>query len=135
MSGAAGRTLRISVDTGSGQTVVAGAQTDNFTVNAGEIDVTTKDESGVRRLLPDVGTWSWEASVDGVLKDNTLMSQMFDVTRTALLPCSIAVSGFGTVVGDVFFSNYEVSGAEGAEATTFSATLMSSGTPTFTPLP
>ena len=133
MSGFAGRTLRISVNTGSSLAVVAGAQTESFSVSAEGIDVTTKDDAGVRRLLPDVGTWSWDANVEGVLKDATLLTSMFDVTRTALLQCSIDVSGLGTITGEVFFSSYEVSGAEGAEATTFTATLQSSGTQTFTP--
>lgn len=134
MTGRAGRTLRISVNTGSGLTVVAGAQTESFSVSAEGIDVTDKDDAGVRRLLPDVGTWSWDASVEGVLKDATLLTQAFDVTRSALLPCSIDVSGLGTIVGDVFFSSYEVSGAEGAEAVTFTAALQSSGPQTFTPI-
>ena len=135
MTGRAGRTLRISVNTGSGLAVVAGAQTENFTISAEGIDVTDKDDAGVRRFLPDVGTWSWEATVEGVLKNDDLLENMIDVTRTALLPVSIAVSGLGTLVGDVFFSSFEVSGAEGAEATTFTATLQSSGTPVYTPAP
>ena len=134
MTGRAGRTLRISVNTGSGLAVVAGAQTDSFSISAEGIDVTDKDDAGVRRMLPDIGTWSWDASVEGVLKDSTLLTNMFDVTRTALVPCSIDVSGLGTVTGDVFFSSYEVSGAEGAEAATFTAALQSSGTQTFVPI-
>lgn len=134
MTGRAGRTLRISVNTGAGLAVVAGARTESFNISAEGIDVTDKDDSGVRRMLPDIGTWSWDASVEGVLKDSTLLTEMFDVTRTALLPCSIDVSGLGTVTGDVFFSSYEVSGAEGAEAVTFTAALQSSGTQTFTPI-
>ena len=134
MTGRAGRTLRISINTGSGLAVVAGAQTDSFTITAEGIDVTDKDDAGVRRMLPDIGTWSWDASVEGVLKDSTLLTEMFDVTRTALIPCSIDVSGLGTVTGDVFFNSYEVSGAEGAEAATFTAALQSSGTQTFIPI-
>lgn len=134
MSGFAGRTLRISVDTGNGLAVVAGAQTENFSISAEGIDVTDKDDAGVRRMLPDIGTWSWDATVEGVLKDGTerLIESMFDVTRTALLPASIDVSGLGTITGSVFFSTLEISGAEGAEATTFTATLQSSGTQTYT---
>ena len=133
MSGLAGRTLRISVNLGAGLVVVAGAQTDNFTINVEGIDVTDKDDSGVRRLLPDVGTWSWDGSVEGVLKNDDLLERAMDVTRSALLPASINVSGLGTIVGNVFFANFEVSGAEGAEATTFTANLQSSGAQTYTP--
>ena len=127
MTARAGRTLRISVDTGSGMQVVAGARTDSFNISAEGIDVTSKDDVGVRRMLPDIGTWSWEATVEGVLENDRLLENMLDTTRSTLLPTSIAVGGLGTMTGDVFFSGFETSGAEGAEAVTFTVTLQSSG--------
>lgn len=130
MSGFAGRRLRISYN----GTVVAGAQTENFTINAEGIDVTDKDDAGVRRMLPDIGTWSIDASIEGVLKDTILLTLAVDTTRSALLAFSIDVVGLGTFTGDWFLGNFEVSGAEGAEATTFTANIQSSGTQTFTPV-
>lgn len=132
MSGKAGRLLRIKYDSGSGATVVAGAQTDNFTINAEGIDVTDKDDAGVRRMLPDIGTWNIEASIEGVLKDDTLLQLAANTSRASLLDFEIDVAGFGTFAGDWFLGNFEVSGSEGAEVTTFTANLMSAGAITYT---
>lgn len=132
MSGKAGRTLRIKYDSGSGAAVVAGAQTDSFTINAEGIDVTDKDDAGVRRMLPQIGTWSIDASIEGVLKDDTLLELAANPNRTALFDFEIDVSGLGTFSGDWFLGNFEVNGAEGAEATTFTANLQSAGAITYT---
>lgn len=132
MTAKAGRALRIKYDAGSGATVIAGARTDNFTINTESIDVTDKDDAGVRRLLPDIGTWSIDMSVEGVLENDTLLQLAADTTRTALLDFEIDVAGFGTFTGSWFMSNFEASGAEGAEPTTFTANIQSSGAITYT---
>lgn len=132
MAASAGRDLRIKYDSGSGAAVVAGARTDNFTINREGIDISDKDDAGVRTMLAETGTFSIDASVEGVLKDDTLLALAADPTQTALYDFEIDVSGLGTFAGTWYLANFEVSGASGAEATTFTANIQSSGTPTYT---
>lgn len=133
MAASAGRNMRIKYDSGAGAVVIAGAQTDNFTINREGIDVTDKDDAGIRTMLAEIGTWSIDANVEGVLKDDTLLALAADPAPTALYDFEIDVSGLGTFAGEWFISNFEVSGAEGAEATTFTCALQSSGEQTYTP--
>ena len=131
MSGFAGRRLRISVNFGSGLVNLGGAQTDSLTINRETIDVTDKDDTGVRRLLEELGTFSLDLSVEGVLKDDDLLSVVADPTNTTHLPCQILVAGLGTFTGSFQITSFESSGAEGAEALTYTAAFQSSGTITY----
>ncbi len=131
MSGFAGRRLRLEIDFGSGFVDVGEAQTNSLTINRESIDVTTKEDDGVRRLLAETGTFSVDTSVEGVLKDTTILAIAVDPTQTTLVPARLLIAGLGTMTGDWFMGNFESSGAEGAEAITFTANLASSGTVTF----
>ena len=120
----AGRQLRISI----AGALVAGAQSETITINREPINITDKDDRGVQSLLADTGTYSVEASVEGVLTNNTLINLIADPhTATLVDNVNIALAGLGSFTGSFFFSSFELTGAEGAEALTFSATLMSSG--------
>ena len=127
-----GRNLTLEYPTG---TVIAGVRTKSFTVDASPIDVTTDDDSGLRTLLEEPGQHMIDISVEGLLKDDDLLQQIVDGTLfiqalTIKLPFTF-VSTQGTIVGDFRFNNFEISG-EYQGAITFSATLQSSGTFTFT---
>ena len=126
----AGRQLRIRI----GSTVVAGAQTDTITINREPINVTDKDNEGVQTLIAEQGTYAVEMSVEGVLEGTQLIDLVSDATPAspALTSMTILVSTLGSFAGDFFISSFELTGAEGAEAITFSATLMSSGEVPFT---
>ena len=132
MAAAAGRELRIKYNSGGGAIAVIGAQTDSFTINREPIDVTSKDDSGVRTLLAETATFSIDANVEGVLKNDTLLALFADPTQTSLYSFEIQVAGLGTFSGSWFLANFESSGAEGAEAVTFTANIQSSGTITYT---
>ena len=132
MAASAGRDLRIKYDSGAGAAVIAGARSDNFTINREGIDITDKDDSGVRAMLAETGTFSIDASVEGVLKNDTLLALAADPTQTALYDFEIDVSGLGTFSGSWFLGNFEVTGAEGTDPTTFTANIQSSGTITYT---
>ncbi len=133
MAAQAGRKLRIkySDDGGTTYTAIAGARSDNFTINREGIDITDKDDSGVRAMLADTGTFSIDASVDGVLKDDTLLALAADPTQTSLYDFEIDVDGIGTFTGSWFLSNFSSTGAEGSEPVTFTANIQSSGTPIY----
>lgn len=138
MPALAGRDFRIkySSDGGTTYTAVAGSTQDNFTINTEGIDITDKDDSGVRTFLAGAGnkgTWNMEGGIEGVLKDSTLLAEVADPTSDFLLDFQFELAGIGTFEGTFGISSYNPTGPAGAEAVTFSATLMSSGTPTFTP--
>jgi TP901-1 family phage major tail protein len=122
-----GRSLRISRD----GTTIAGARTDNFTINAEPIDVTDKDDAGWRTLLADVGTRSVSADVEGVLKDAVLIAAATGTASLLLKECVITVTGIGTLTGDFMLSSLQL-GAEMADAVTFTATLESGESMTVT---
>lgn len=132
MAAQAGRKIRIKYDSGAGAAVIAGARSDNFTINREGIDITDKDDDGVRTMLADTGTFSIDATVEGVLTDDTLLALAADPTQTALYDFEIDVSGIGTFVGTWFLGNFSSTGAEGSEPVTFTANIQSSGTPTYT---
>ena len=113
MPALAGRALRIKYDSGAGAVAIVGSTSDNFTITKEGINITDKDDAGVQTFLDDaVGTWAMEGSIEGILKDDTLM---------ALLESTTQVTSFNPT------------GAEGAEAVTFTANLASSGEITYTP--
>lgn len=127
-----GRALTLEYPTG---TVIAGVRTRSFTVDSSPIDITTDDDTGLRTLLEDAGQQMIDISVSGLLKDDTLLDKIingltFIQELTIKLPFPVA--GTGTIVGDFRFNNFEVSG-EYQGAVTFSATLQSSGSFTYTP--
>lgn len=115
-----GRSLRISRD---GSTI-AGARTDNFTINNEPIDITDKDDAGWRTMLADAGSRSVSADVEGVLKDATLIAESVGSSTLLLKECVITVTGIGTLTGDFMLNSLQL-GAEQADAITFTATLES----------
>lgn len=132
MAAIAGRDLVIKYDSGSGAVAIAGAQSGGLTTNKEPIDITDKGDAGVRTYLDEVGTWSMEGTLEGVLKGTTLIDLVEDPTGSQLLDFEIDLATIGTWAGSFFISSFEVSGAEGAEATTFTCNIMSSGTVTWT---
>ncbi len=127
-----GRKLVFEYPTG---TVIASVRTKSFTVDSSAIDVTTDDDSGIRKLLEESGQHQIDMSVEGILKDDVLLKQIVDGTLflqelTIKLPFTFTTTQ-ATIVGDFRFNNFEVSG-EYQDAITFTATMQSSGAFTFT---
>lgn len=129
MAAAAGRKVRVEYSSDGGTTwaVVAGARTDGMTINREAIDITDKDDAGVRTLLPDLGVWSMDMNVEGVLVGTQLLTLAEDDAPSALYDFRITIDTIRTYTGSFQIGNFEASGSEGAEAITFSCTFMSSG--------
>lgn len=128
MAAAAGRKLRIKYDPGTGAVVIAGARTDSLTINNEIIDITDKDDAGVRTLLDDIGLSSISLSVEGVLQDDILQGLARGAgDGSSLHDFEIAVAAIGTYSGSFAIMSFGASGADGAEAMTFTAALESSG--------
>ena len=131
MAAAAGRLMRIKYDSGAGAAVIAGARTDSLTINNEGIDVTDKDDVGVRTMLDDIAVKSFSASCTGVLTDATLITLADSTTTSAALhdfEIEIGSSGaIRTYSGSFFITSFEASGEDGANPITFSMSIESAG--------
>ena len=126
MAAASGRLLRIK----RGATAIAGARTDNLTVNNEPIDITDKDDAGWRTLLADAGVRSVDADVEGVLIDATFLSLAVGTASALLEAYTLEVDTLGDFTGNFFLSNISLSGAQ-EDGITFTANIQSSGTISF----
>lgn len=131
MAAFAGRDFRIKYDSGGGAAVIAGARTDNLVINKGQIDITDKDDSGIRTLMDEYGTWSVDLTCSGVLVGTQLSALMASNQATQLVDIEIDWGTIGTWSGSFFISSFETAGEDGENPATFSATLISSGNVTF----
>lgn len=128
-----GRKVRMMAGSGVSAVGIIGAQNDSATVANGEVDITDKDDNGYRTLHNDWGLRSIDVTVDGILKDDQLITVATSGTGSVLLAdYEVEITGMGTFAGDFWLSNLTI-GAPSAEGTTFSATFLSSGEYTFTP--
>lgn len=127
MPAIAGRKVRIK----RGSTAVAGARADSFTINNEPIDITEKDDAGWRKYLADVGVRSIDAEVEGILEDTTFLALAVGTSSALLEAYTIELLGLGSFSGNFYLASFAVTG-EQADATTFTASIQSSGTITFT---
>lgn len=127
MAAEAGRDLRISYDSGAGMAVVAGARTDSLTFNNEAIDITDKDDAGVRTYLDDIAVKSMSLSCTGVATENTFSALAAAAgAGTALHDFEVAFGSFATYTGSFFITSFEATG-EQADTVTFTMSLESSG--------
>lgn len=122
-----GRKLRIK----RGSTNIAGARTDSLTINNEPIDITDKDDAGWRTMLADVGVRSVDAEVEGVLDDATLIAIAVGSATAILQAYTIEIQGLGSFTGNWHLASFAITG-EQAGAVTFTASIQSSGTITWT---
>lgn len=128
MAAEAGRKLRIKYDPGTGAVVIAGAVTSSFTIAIETIDITDKDDNGIRTLLDDIGSKSISISCSGNIKDKILLELATNAgENTTLHDFEILVGGLGTFSGSWALSNFESAGDQGSSAMTFSTSIDSSG--------
>jgi predicted secreted protein len=127
MAALAGRHVRISI----GATAIAGAQVDEMTINREHIDITDKDDEGVRHLLDEIGTWAMDLTCSGIVKNDAIAEWSSD-PQTVLQTLTIDIDGIGSYTGDFGMTNATFGGNDGAEAATFSASFSSSGAIAYT---
>ena len=128
MAAEAGRKLRIKYDPGTGAVVIAGAVTESISIAIETIDITDKDDAGIRTLLDDIGSKSLSLSCSGNIKDKILLELANNAGEGSTLhDFEILVGALGTFAGSFAITSFESSGGEGAEAMTFSMSLESSG--------
>ena len=127
MAAAKGRELLVK----RGSTVIAGVRTKGVAFNGEAIDVTTDDDSGYRTMLNDAGTYSVDLSIEGITKDNDLRSVVMAAGSLMLTDITIEYPNGDELSGNFFLTSLEESGTYN-DAVTFSGSLQSSGTFTFT---
>lgn len=132
-NGIVGRDIKVyrgNVSTG----VLFTAQTKSFTLGSEPIDVTSDGDDGYRTLLADFAQKQIDMNIEGVLRQDDFVSQFLDPTDNTpyIDEFTLVIPGIGTIVGDFAVANFEL-GATYNEATTFTASVQSSGVWLFTP--
>ena len=124
-----GRDLRIrrgAATIAGGQ--IRGSRSDSLSISRTYQDITKKYPDGVRRLLPNIVGFSIDISVDGVLRDNTLLDYSLETeANTGLFELSIDIATIGTFTGIWGMGSFSCSGASGADPISFSASFQSHG--------
>lgn len=114
-----------------GLTTVAAVRTRSMTLGNEVVDITSDDDNGFRTMLSEPGNKTLDLTVEGVFKDATMLTVAMS-TSDILEAFSILFPTIGTIAGDFVVTSFEA-GAAYNEAGTFSCSLQSSGTFTFTP--
>ena len=132
MAAIVGRTVRMKKGPELTAVALVGSQNDGVTLANGEIDITDKDDGGYRTLMDTWGLRSLDVNVEGILKDDELISIATSATGSVLLQeYTLVIGNIGTFAGDFFLNNLTL-GASTNEGVTFTAALLSSGAYTYT---
>lgn len=107
---------------------IAGVRERSLELNGAEINVTSDEDTGKRTLLTVSAEDEVNISISGVTKSNTLKSDWFAGTRTRT--AVLTFPDGGTLTGTFFLASYKDTGPYN-DATTFEASLLSSGAVTF----
>lgn len=135
-----GRSFLLKVGDGAGTeafTTVAGINSKSITINNSAIDVTTPDATtpgGVLFASSLNGLKSVSVSGDGIFLDESAQEGRLNTVAMQADPVAnfqIVVPNFGTYEGEFRITSFEL-GGETEGAVTFSISLESNGTITFT---
>lgn len=123
-----GRALLVKTDASGSPAVIAAVQSKTITHNRSAVDVTSDDDDGWRRLLPDPASRSMDVSVEGVYSDENSEKLLGDWEGNAFTDITVEYpDGSSAEAEDGFFlSNLEISGEQDGN-TAFTAELQSSG--------
>ena len=121
---------------GSPLVAIAALRTKTMTLGNEVIDVTSDDDLGFRRLLDDPGTKTLDMSFEGVTKDVPTLNSLITSTMSGtdiVSDFSILFPTIGTMAGPFAITSLEI-GAPYNEGSTFSCSIQSAGTFTWTPV-
>jgi TP901-1 family phage major tail protein len=131
MAAQKGSLVLIKADVSGTQTTIGGLRSSSITLNDELVDVTTKDSSGNRELLPQGGNVSVTISGSGIFTDAASENSVRGYFATGTLKTySFIVPDLGTYSGTFQISSLEYAGEFNGEVT-YSITLESSGTVSF----
>lgn len=131
MAGRVGRQVRFHFGGNSPADEILGVREKGVECSGEPIDLTADEDDGVRTLLDNLSAQDEvNLSISGVTKDTRMKQAWHNGERTQ--PCSLTYPNGATLTGTFFLSTYNETETYN-DATTFEATLMSSGVVTFTP--
>lgn len=128
----AGRDILFYVGDGtSGAKMCARSKT--LTIGSESIDITQDCDGAFRKLMDEPSSRFLDIAVEGLLTQDDWLLQALDTTSNVFLnEYTLVIPGIGSLTGDFFISGFEL-GAPHDDATSFSATVQSSGEWIFTP--
>ena len=131
MAGRVGRQVTFFFGGNSPGDQILGVREKSVTFNGDPIDVTSDEDSGDRTLLENISAQDEvEISVSGVTKDTRIKQAWTNTQRTQ--PITLEYPDGSQLSGTFFLSSYSETEPYN-DASTFEATLMSSGAVTYTP--
>lgn len=131
MAAQKGSAVLIKATVSGSLTTVGGLRSSSITLNDEMVDITNKDSSNNRTLLPQGGIQSMTISGSGVFTDSTSELQLrTDFGASTLKTYSFVIPDLGTYSGTFLLTSIEFAGEYNGEAT-YSLTLESSGAISF----
>jgi predicted secreted protein len=110
---------------------IDGVREKGITINGEPVEYTSDEDDGVPTFDSEVGELSWEISLDGILKEDTLLTAA--ATKTDRIKAvTITYPDGGVISGDFLLASY-TEGQPYKEGVTFTATLRGDGAITYTP--
>jgi len=131
MAAQKGSAVLIKTTVSGSLTTIGGLRSSSITLNDEMVDITNKDSSNNRTMLPQGGVQSMSISGSGVFTDSTAEQQLrTDFGAATFTSYSFIVPDLGTFAGTFQITSLEFAGEFNGEAT-YSVTLESSGAITF----
>lgn len=131
MAGRVGRQVRFYFGGNSPADEILGVREKGVECSGEPIDLTSDEDAGIRTLLDNLAAQKEvNVSISGVTKDTRLKEAWFNDELTQ--QCTLTYPGGATLSGTFFLGSYNETETYN-DATTFEASLMSSGVVTFTP--
>ena len=131
MAAQKGSAVLIKATVSGSKVTVGGLRSSSITLNDEMVDITNKDSSNNRTLLPQGGIQSMTITGSGVFTDSTSEQQLrTSFGASAFIAYDFVIPDLGTYTGSFQITSLEFAGEYNGEAT-YSVTLESSGAITF----
>ena len=131
MAAQRGSAVLIKATVSGSLVTVGGLRSSSITLNDEMVDITNKDSSNNRTLLPQGGIQSMTISGSGVFTDSTSEQQLrTSFGASSFIAYSFVIPDLGTYSGSFQITSLEFAGEYNGEAT-YSVTLESSGAVSF----
>jgi len=131
MAAQKGSAVLIKATVSGSKVTVGGLRSSSITLNDEMVDITNKDSSNNRTLLPQGGIQSMTITGSGVFTDSTSEQQLrTSFGASAFIAFDFVIPDLGTYTGNFQITSLDFAGEYNGEAT-YSVTLESSGAVSF----
>lgn len=113
---------------------IAGVREKSLAINGEAIDVSDDDSSGYRELLAEDGNKSVDLGVSGIIKSDVLRAAKIAGGANSIGAVTLTYPDGAILAGDFKLASYSETGPY-QDATTFEASLQSTGAYTYTAAP